>query len=350
MARLGCDLVALGPGDDLRYLCGWSPVADERLFLLLVATDRHALVVPRLNADAAATVPGPRFVYDDAEGPASALRQALASLGTVPGCVAVSDDLRADHLLALQQQLPGSSFDVASRLLAPLRACKDPSELEWLRRAARVADAGVVAALEACRPGVSEIQVAEAARAAMVASGAETVAFVLVASGPNTALPHHHSGPRLLQAGEPVLVDVGARVGGYCSDVTRMASLGQPSSRFVQVVEVVERALQEALRAARPGSTAADVDRAARRVIEDAGFGPYFSHRTGHGLGLSVHEPPSVHAQNAQQLEAGMVFTVEPGVYLPGEFGVRLEEAVILGPAGPQILSGVPRQVTVLTP
>jgi Xaa-Pro aminopeptidase len=351
MAHLGCDLVALGPGDDLRYLCGWSPVADERLFLLLVSADRHALVVPRLNADAAAArISGPTFAYEDAEDPVSALGRALASLAILPGCVAVSDDLRADHLLALQQQLPSSSFTVASRLLAPLRARKDPSEVEWLRRAARVADAGVAAALQACKPGASEVQVAEAARAAMVASGAEAVAFVLVASGPNTALPHHESGPRLLQAGEPVLVDVGARVGGYCSDVTRMAFLGQPSRRFVQVAEVVEQALQEALRAAQPGAAAADVDRAARRVIEDAGFGPYFSHRTGHGLGLSVHEPPSVHAQNAQELQEGMVFTVEPGVYLPGEFGVRLEEAVVLGPSGPQILSGLPRQVVVLAP
>ncbi|MCL6498698.1 MAG: Xaa-Pro peptidase family protein [Firmicutes bacterium] len=349
MAGAGCGLVALGPGDDFRYLCGWSPLADERLCLLLVTADRHAVVAPRLNLEAIRqTVDAPVFAYGDADDPASALLDALAFLGGPGEFVAVSDDLRADHLLLLQKHLPHARWRAASTLLAPLRARKDPSEVEALRRAARVADEGVQAAFRACRVGASEVEVAEAARAAMAASGAEHVPFVLVASGPNTALPHHTPGGRRLQPAEPVLVDLGARVDGYCSDVTRVGFLGEPTRRFWEVWEVVDRALRAALAAARPGVPASEVDRAARQVIEAAGYGARFVHRTGHGLGLSVHEPPSLHTTNPEVLEVGMAFTVEPGIYLPGEFGIRLEEAVVLGPSGPEVLSHLPRDVAIL--
>lgn len=351
MRETGCDLVALGPGDDFRYLCGWSPLRDERLCLLLISPYRHAVVGPRLNAQALnERVAATAFWYRDEDGPDRSLREALAFLGRTCRRVAVSDDLRADHLLAVQRQLPRAAYAPASELLSPLRARKDAGELEALRRAARVADAGVAAAFAACREGVREVEVAHAAQAAMLSGGAEAVLFALVASGPNSALPHHEPGGRQLRAGEPVLVDVGARVDGYCSDLTRMAFLGEPSRRFLEVFGLVDRALQAALAAARPGTTAAAVDRAAREVIEAAGCGEAFVHRTGHGLGLSVHEPPSLDGANDQVLAEGMVFTVEPGVYLPGEFGVRLEEAVVLAPSGREVLSGLPRELVVLAP
>lgn len=346
MEEAGCGLVILGPGDDFRYLAGWSPLADERLCLLLVGPHTQAVVAPELSLDEVRRNLGvPAFPYRDAELPDLALRQALGYTGGRVQHVAVSDDLRADHLLLLQQHLHDAHFTVASRLVWDLRARKDPEEVGALRRAAQVADVGVRAALEACRPGATELEVAEAARAAMARSGAESVPFALVASGPNTALPHHQSTARKLRPGEPVLVDLGARVAGYCSDVTRMAFLGEPPEPYRKVHALVETALRAALDAARPGVPSRDVDRAARRVIEAAGYGPYFVHRTGHGLGLSVHEPPSLHGGNPQILEEGMVFTVEPGVYLPGEFGVRLEEAVVLGPAGPEVLSQLPLEV-----
>ncbi len=349
MGEAGYDLVALGPGDDFRYLAGWTPMTDERLCLLLVGRDREALVAPQLNVEALRQhVPAPTFPYGDADHPGRALEDALRYLGEAPGAPAVSDDLRADQLLLLQRHMPSSRWGLASELMAPLRARKDPAELEALRRAAAVADQGVSAGLSACRPGATELEVVEAARAFISALGAEAVPFAVVASGPHTALPHHQPSRRRIQPGEAVLVDLGARVDGYCSDVTRMGFLGDPPSRYHALHGVVEQALQAALEAARPGVAAAQVDRAARAVIEAAGYGPYFVHRTGHGLGLAVHEAPSVHAANPQVLEESMVFTLEPGVYLPGEFGVRLEEAVVLRTSGPEILSRLPRQVAVL--
>ncbi len=349
MADHGVDLVALGPGDDFRYLAGWAPLADERPCLLLVGLQHQAVLVPELNRAAVQQrLDIPTFPYGDASDPGAALREALSAVVPSPRRVAVSDDLRADHLLLLQQHLQGAEYTVASRLVAELRARKDPEELDRLRRAARVAEVGVRAAVNAVRPGATELEVAEAARSAMAASGAEEVPFVVVAFGPHTAFPHHQPGSRPVQPGEPVLVDLGARVDGYCADITRMAFLGEPTARYRTVHEVVERAVQAALRACRPGLPAAQVDRAARAVVEEAGYGAHFPHRTGHGLGLSVHELPSLHAANPQPLEEGMVFTIEPGVYLTGEFGVRLEETVILGPSGPEVLSALPRQVAVI--
>jgi Xaa-Pro aminopeptidase len=285
----------------------------------------------------------PLFPYADPEGPTRAVREATRTLGRVR-TVAVADDLRADHLLLLQDLLPDARFTLASSLLAPLRMRKDPDEVEALRRSAAAADAGVLAAIRACRPGVSEREVAEAAGEAMRRAGAEEVLFTLVASGPNSAFPHHRSSDRALQPGEPVLLDLGGRMGGYCSDITRMAFLGPPPENCREVQRIVEEAVQAALETIRPGVPAAEVDRAARRVITEVGYGDRFVHRTGHGLGLSPHEPPSVTEANPMPLEEGMVFTVEPGIYLPGAFGVRLEEAVVVRPHGPEILSRLPRE------
>ncbi|GBD29958.1 putative peptidase [bacterium HR32] len=344
--ELGVHLPVLSPGDDLRYLAGWSPLRDERFFALLVAPDGLALVSPELAAETASRRVGAEvYPYADAQGPRPALRAALARLGPLPQRVAVCDDLRADHLLLLQEHLRQATFQLVSALTAPLRARKDLQELEAMRRSQAAADAAVLAAWTAARPGVSELEVAEAAAAAARQAGAESVPFALVASGPNTADPHHEPNRRRLRPEEALLVDVGARWDGYCSDVTRVGFLGQPVGRYLEVHGVVERALRAALDAVRPGVPACRVDRAAREVITAAGYGPYFVHRTGHGLGLSPHEPPSVHGEERALLEEGMVITVEPGVYLPGEFGVRLEEAVVVLDSGPEILSRLPRDV-----
>lgn len=338
--------VVLSPGEDLRYFAGWSPLRDERFFALLVTQDGEALVGPQLAAETArAHVRAPVFAYGDAQGPGPALKAALRRLGPRPRRVAVSDDLRADHLLLVQEHLPEAAFQLASTLTAPLRARKDPAELDALRRASAAADAAMTAAWAAARPGVPEVEVAEAAAAAARRDGAEAVPFALVASGPNTADPHHEPTRRPLAPGEALWVDVGARWDGYCSDLTRVGFLGEPPARYREVYEVVERALSAAVGAVRPGAAAWEVDRAAREVIAAAGYGPFFVHRTGHGLGLSAHEPPSLHAGDHTVLEEGMVITVEPGVYLPGEFGVRLEEAVVVRASGPDVLSRLPRGV-----
>lgn len=346
MTAEACDLLALPPGDDLLYLTGFSPLRDERACLLLVSADREALLVPRINAAQTESHLRVRmFTYTDAGGPQAALAAALRSLSDSPETVAVGDDMRADHLLLLQDALPEARFLAAGRLLAPIRMRKDPAEIDVLRRAAATADAGVRAAAEVCRPGASEREVADAAAAAIRAAGAETVAFTIVASGPNSAFPHHETTNRRLRLGEPVLLDLGSRLEGYCSDITRMVFLGEPTPKYREVHAVVEDAVRAALATIRPAVPIAEVDRAARHVIATAGYSEFFVHRTGHGIGLTTHEPPSIVDTDTTPLEEGMVFSVEPGIYLPGEFGVRLEEIVVVTPRGPEILSRLQRHL-----
>lgn len=348
LAEQQLDLLAVAPSDDLLYLLGFSPTADERDCMLLLGASDATFLVPALNAEQArAALPDlPFATWSDQEGPAAALAEAAAPFAAARR-VAVGATMRADFLLRLQQQLPGASFVSGDAVLGALRLRKDAAEIETLQRSAATADAAMRAALAACAAGVSELDVAEAAAAAMRAAGAHEVSFVSVASGPNGAFPHHHSGGRRLEQGDGVTIDLGGKLDGYASDLTRVAHVGAPSPRFAEVHAVVERAVQAGLAAARPGSTCADVDRAARDVIDAAGYGAYFVHRTGHGLGLTGHEPPSLMAGAEQPILPGMVFSIEPGIYLPGELGVRLEEIVVATEDGCRILSALPRDLTI---
>jgi len=341
------DLLAIPPGDDLRYVAGFTTLADERPSYLFVAADVMVFLVPELNAaQAEAHLPKPLLTYGDAEGPAAALAAARQRLGTRRR-IGVGDTMRADALLWLQQQWRDAEFVPASLVLAPLRMRKTAQEIDALRRAAAAADAAVKAAWQACRPGAAEAETAAAADAAFRAAGASEV-HTIVGAGPHSAFPHHHTSARRAAAGEPVLCDLGGRLDGYWSDITRMAYLGVPPARYREIHAVVDAAVQAALAVIRPGVPIRDVDLAARRVIERAGYGSQFVHRTGHGVGLTEHEPPSITHTNALPLEAGMAFSVEPGIYLPGEFGVRLEEIVVVTPRGADVLSRLSRDVEVL--
>lgn len=349
MAERGINLLAVAPGDDLRYLLGYSPTADERPCYLLLSPTGAAFVVPELNAaQAAGHVAFPTFSYTDAEGPDRALAAAREAVGGAPARLAVNDAMRADFVLVLMGAFPGARLLLGSEVLAPLRMRKSPEEVEALRRSSRHADQAMRDAWAACRAGATEREVAEAAAASFRRSGSEEVLFVSVASGPHGAFPHHHVTGRRLAVGDAVTIDLGGRLDGYASDLTRMAFVGSPTARYWEVHRTVEAAVQAALSVIRPGVPLAEVDRAARGVIERAGFGPYFTHRTGHGIGLSGHEPPSVTHQNLLPIDVGFVFTVEPGIYLPDEFGVRLEEVVYVGEDGIHVLSDLPRDVHVV--
>lgn len=345
MQRAEVDLLAVPPGDDLRWLFGFSPVADERACYLFLAERGGVFLVPELNAaQSERYIRHPFVTYTDAAGPAHGLTSAARQFPS-PRVVAVGDTMRADALLLLQQTWPDATYVPGATVLAPLRMPKEPDEVEALRRASATADAAVHGAVRASHPGTTELEVARAADEAFRQAGAPEVLATIVAGGPNSAFPHHHSGPRPLQAGEPVLFDLGSRVDGYCSDITRMAFLGSPSPRYREIHGIVADAVAAALEGIRPGSPISAVDLAARRTIERAGYGAHFVHRTGHGIGLSVHEPPSISHTNERLLEEGMAFSVEPGIYLPGEFGVRLEEVVVVTKTGCEILSRLPRDI-----
>jgi Xaa-Pro aminopeptidase len=349
MADGGVALAAIAPTDNLRWLLGFAPLYDERACLLLVSADGVAMLMPALNAEqTAAHAPDvPLVRWADEDGPQDALREALQSAGSGSldgGIVAADPQMRADHLLLLQVALPQTRTIDAGAVLWPLREIKEAEELTILTRSAQIADRAVQAAWAACAPGVSELEIAEAINGVFAAHGCEPE-FALVGSGPNSAYPHHETGARELSDGDAVVIDLGAVLEGYHSDITRMAFVGDPTERYREVHAVVEAALLAATEATRPGATCAEVDAAAREVIASAGFGEFFVHRTGHGLGLSGHEPPYVMAGSEVVLRAGMVHSIEPGIYLPGEFGVRLEEIVQVTADGCERFSELPRDV-----
>lgn len=347
MGERQMDLLAVAPGDDLRYLLGYSPHADERPCYLLVTGGGAAFVVPSLNAaQAEQHVRLPAFAYTDAEAPAQAIAAARSRLGErAPRRLGVDDTMRADFVLTLQAAYPDARLALGSEVIAPVRMRKDAEEIEALKRSARHADQAVRDVWAACRAGVSEQELGDVAAASFRRSGSQEVLFTGIASGPNGAFPHHRPGDRRLAPGDSVVIDVGGRVDGYASDITRVACVGAPSARYRQVHTIVEDAVRAAIAVIKPGLPLREIDLAARRVIERAGFGQYFVHRVGHGLGVSGHELPSVTHENTMPVDEGFVFSVEPGIYLPGEFGVRLEEIVYVDPAGAHRLSALPRDV-----
>ncbi|MEZ5751734.1 MAG: Xaa-Pro peptidase family protein [Paracoccaceae bacterium] len=344
MRETGTDLLALAPGAHMRWLLGFAPHPDERLCLLLVSDHAAGFVMPALNAtDARQHTDLPFAEWADAEGATQALETMLAQVCPAPGRISLDETMRADHALMLLDRFPGVARGIASEVGA-LRLIKQADELESLAENARIADLAQQAVRAALRPGLTEAEVAQIARDAFAAHGARCE-FAILAFGPNSAYPHHHSGARVLAEGDVVLVDIGARKGAHVSDITRMAVLGTPPEGYDAVHAVVDAAVQAALAAVRPGVPAKDVDAAARGVIEAAGYGPYFTHRTGHGLGTEVHEGPYMTSTNPQILEEGMVFTIEPGIYLPGRFGIRLEEVAVVTATGGRILSGLSRDL-----
>ena len=352
MRSAGVGLAAIAPTDTVRYLLGFSPLGDERACMLLVGETRAAVLMPSLNAEqAAAQAPELQLVrWDDDAGPGAALRATLQRVGIAsddPMKVAVDPEMRADHLMLLQDALPAARTVTSALVIDPLREVKDADELALLQRASDVADSAVRAALGACAPGVTELAVAEAIDRTFRAAGSEPE-FAVVGGGPHGAFPHHETGPRPLRDGDAVVIDVGGILNGYHSDITRMAFVGEPDDRYHEVHGVVEAAVVAAIAATRPGATCGEVDAAARGVIEDAGYGELFVHRTGHGLGLSGHEPPWIMRGNDAVLAPGAVHSIEPGIYLPGELGVRLEEIVHVTESGCERFSALARRVHVV--
>ena len=253
-------------------------------------------------------------------------------------------------LLRLQETLPGARWLAASAVTAPLRAVKDPSELEALARAAAAADrvAAALLAGEVTLVGQTERQVSAELMRRLLEEGHERADFAIVGSGPNSASPHHEPTEREMSRGEVVVCDFGGSLDGYCSDITRTVFTGPPSPELGHIYDVVASAQAAAVEASRSGTSCSDVDSAARRVISDAGYGEYFIHRTGHGIGLEGHEEPYIVVGNQTPLVPGHVFSVEPGIYLPGRYGVRTEDIVAATESGPRPLNRADHALSVV--
>jgi Xaa-Pro aminopeptidase len=350
MAQADVGLTAIAPTDNLRWLAGFAPLYDERACLLLVSQTGTAMLMPALNAEQTADrVPELELVrWADEDGPEAALRETLERVAAPAGGRLAADPLmRADHLLLLAGAAPGTQAIDGAAVIGPLREVKDTTELSVLQRSSDIADRAVQAAWAACAPGVTELEIADVIARVFAAAGARHE-FALIGSGPNGAFPHHETDPthpRALRDGDAVVIDLGGVLEGYHSDITRMAFIGKPTERYLEVHAVVEAAVVAAMAATRPGATCGEVDAAARGVIADAGYGEFFVHRTGHGLGVSGHEPPYVMDGSDDVLTAGMVHSIEPGIYLPGDFGIRLEEIVAVTETGCVRFSALPRDV-----
>lgn len=342
MKAAGVDALVLCPGADLLYFTGFEHGhAGERLLALMLRADGSSRwIVPAMNVPQveAHALPGqPVRAWTDAEWYPPALREALGGAGTV----AFDDEARAGFLLDLLSLNPVPQVVRASSVTRALRIRKDAAELAALRAAARTVDETIREAVDLCQVGRRESDVDRDLRVALLRRSPESsVAFTIIASGPNAALPHHETADRVLQPGDMVVVDFGTRREKYLSDITVTCSVGEPADGEARkVYRVVWEAQQAALRAARPGAVCGDVDRAAREVIERAGYGAHFLHRTGHGLGVQGHEPPYLVAGSREVLEEGMVFSVEPGIYLAGRFGVRLEVIAYVSERGADLIN-----------
>ncbi|MGH3832593.1 MAG: M24 family metallopeptidase [Pseudonocardiaceae bacterium] len=352
----GVDALLVTPGPDLRYLLGVAGESHERLTcLVLPAEGDPALVVPALERPGLDGTPvlglGLEIAdWSDGADPYTLVAALLGKPGSPPAGVAVADAMPAAHVLALRDALPGCAQTLASAVLAPLRIRKDSAEIAALVAAGQAIDRVHARMGEWLRVGRTEAQVGADVAAAIIDEGHTAAAFVIVGSGPHGASPHHDVSDRVVRPGDVVVVDIGGPTPeGYFSDCTRTYSLGEPAEPDVAECYAVLQAAQDAAVAAvAPGTTAQRVDAAARGPITAAGLGERFIHRTGHGIGLEVHERPYIVAGNDLVLEAGMAFSIEPGIYLPGRWGARIEDIVVVSDSGATRLNHRPRELAVL--
>lgn len=350
-AQAGLTGVLVTPGADLRYFAGYTPVTvSERITMLALQPGREpALIVPVIERSDAEAAPGSGALslttWSDGQDP---YEQAGALLDP-HGRYAISDSAWAMHVLGLQRQLAGSSYVSMTDALPMVRAIKDAAELQLLASGAAALDAAFEDLLGLRFSGRREVEVASDVAHLLREHGHSEVEFTLVGSGPNGANPHHQVSGREIEEGDMVVLDFGGIKGGYASDITRTVHVGEPSAEEREVYDVVARAYTAGLEAVRPGAACQEIDRAARRVIADAGYGERFIHRAGHGIGLMGHEPPYMVEGETSSLAPGMCFSIEPGIYLPGRFGIRIEDIVAVTEDGGRSLNSTDHELQIVS-
>ena len=336
MVRKDVDAVLLSVGHDLPYLTGYHAMPLERLTMLVVRREGiSTMVVPRLEVPRVVEQPGVFVIvpWNETDNPIALVAERLAGARTV----AVGDQMWARFLVELLPLVPGVTFVRAVDVVGGLRITKDTAEIAALAAAGAAADR-VAAQLHAGQiplVGRTEAQVSADISARLLAEGHDVVNFAIVAAGENAASPHHHAGSRVIAANEIVLCDFGGTMNGYCSDITRCVVTGEIPRDVAEAYDVLFAAQAAGVAAGKVGASCEDVDRAAREVIASAGFGEYFVHRTGHGIGMEAHEEPYMVSGNTLPIAAGHAFSVEPGIYIPGKWGMRLEDIVVATADGP---------------
>jgi Xaa-Pro aminopeptidase len=345
-ADAGLDALLVTPGPDLRWLTGYDALPLERLTCLVVpAAGEPFLVAPGLEVPAVLASPVQGLDVEvvgwgETEDPYAVIGRRLAGARRV----ALTNRMWAEQVFRVRAALPDAEQSLTSDVIGELRLRKSTDEIDALRRAGRAIDRVHRRMSEFLRPGISERSAGREIATAILDEGHVTVDFVIVGSGPNGASPHHEVGDRILERGDAIVIDIGGTTAeGYCSDCTRMYTLGEPPAEFVDYFQVLRAAQLAACEYARPGVTAESVDAAARGVITAGGFGDAFIHRTGHGIGVESHEAPYIVEGNDLVLEAGMAFSIEPGIYLAGRHGARIEDIVVTTDNGTNGRPGIER-------
>jgi Xaa-Pro aminopeptidase len=353
MRELGVDVLLLSTGADLPYLTGYEAMPLERLTMLVVgaaAGTDAVLVIPALEAPRVEARPDAfeLFPWDETDDPVEIVAGLVAGIDPDARSAAVGDHTWARFVLDLQQAMPDVAFRRATEITGPLRVVKDAAEIAALRAAAAVVDDIARTMRERPFAGRTELEVHRELVERMLEGGHERANFAIVAAGANAASPHHDPTGRVIERGDVVLCDFGGTMHGYCSDITRMFVVGDLDPEVADVYDVLVEAQEAGVQAATVGTPCEAVDAAARAVISAAGYGDCFVHRTGHGIGTEAHEDPYVVAGNRTPLVAGHAFSVEPGIYLPGRFGLRLEDIVVATDAGPDRLNQAPRDLAIV--
>lgn len=349
--RQHVDAVLVTPGPDLRYLTGYDAVALERLTcLVLPRASEPVLVVPALELAAALASPAGELGVDIRTWTETQDPYALVA-SLIPGasCVALDDRMWAAKVLSLREAMPAATQVTAGSVLGEMRMTKSADEVERLRAAACAIDRVHDAVPGLLRPGRTEREVGRDIADLILSAGHVSVDFVIVASGPNSASPHHSVSDRVIQRGDPVVVDIGGTMpDGYCSDETRTYAVGDPGEEYRRRYAALQVAQAQASASVRPGLPCEDVDAVARGRLAEEGLAEFFIHRTGHGIGLETHEEPYIVSGNSRPLETGMVFSVEPGFYIDGVYGARIEDIVACGADGPDVLNQCGRDLVVI--
>jgi Xaa-Pro dipeptidase len=328
---------------NLRYFAGFSPLAIKRLagIVVPVGDEEPVLIVPRLEEEKAVKFSFFKDIrsYSDAEDPAKLLGKVASELKLTKGIIGVESFLPFKFFRMLKEEAPTLEIMDASDVFQKLRSAKSPEEVFLMKKAARIVVKGIEAGTEAARAGTSELAIAFEIERRIKELGSESVPFSTVLSGKNSALPHGSTSSRKVRKGDAVVMDIAATFRGYYADVTRTIFIGKASQKQRKIYEIVLKAQKSAVKFVKPGVRACEVDGVARGVISESGYDKFFTHRTGHGLGLEVHEEPYISQTNEAVLELGMTFTVEPGIYLPDKFGVRIEDDVVVTKKGQAMLS-----------
>lgn len=338
------DAIALVPGANMAYFTGLHMHLSERPTIALISGDEIAFIVPELETPVIkqhSELEGRLFVWTDSDGFEGAFREAAEALGLNDKRLGVDDlTMRTFELLAFLDAAPDMQVKPISRDLLDIRAIKEPGEIEAMRRAIAITEIALDTLLTEIQVGMTEREIANRLDALLTEGGSQDFAFkALVQTGPNSALPHGGVTDRALQADEFLLIDFGGKYGGYPADITRTFCLGTPTDEMQRIHDTVRRANEAAIAVVKPGIACGDVDKAARDVISEAGYGEYFIHRTGHGLGLETHERPQIAEGVEDLLQPGTVFTIEPGIYVPGLGGVRIEDDVLVTDDGVEVLT-----------